>query len=141
MMEGLLRSWGLSIDSPTTAKRLALPEREGGRLRSGRVGSGDAGATTGDAGAGDPAYRVALWAGWWAPAARGRLARRSSPTLRAVSRRQPYLGGGAWGGRGDASATTGDAGAGGPAYRGRLARRGDFTLWAGCTGVRQAATV
>jgi hypothetical protein len=62
-MEGLLRSWGLSIDATPSAKRLALPEREGGRLRRGGwVGSGDAGATTGDAGSRDPAYRGALWA-------------------------------------------------------------------------------
>ena len=94
VMEGLLRSWGLSIDATPTGNQW-LPEREGGRLRRGGWGgSGDAGATTGDAGSGDPAYREAAAGGRWAPAARGRLARRSSPTLKAASRRQPYLGGG-----------------------------------------------
>ncbi len=53
----------------------------------------------------------------WAPAALVWPARRSSPTLRAASRRQPYLGGGVWRwvGRGRR--------VGGPGLQGGLAAR------------------
>jgi len=58
VMEGLLRSWGLSMDSTRTGNRLAAgaggwaPAAQGWPARR-------ASPTTGDAGSEDPAYRAA----------------------------------------------------------------------------------
>jgi hypothetical protein len=58
VMEGLLRSWGLSTDAPRTRNRLAAGAGGWAPAAQGRPAR-RASPTTGDAGSGDPAYRAA----------------------------------------------------------------------------------
>ena len=80
------------------------------------MGAGDAGATTGDAGSRDPAYRGGA-VGWVVGACgAGAAGSEIQPYLEGGIEEAALSGGGAGVGAGHASATTGDAGSGDPAY-------------------------